>query len=90
MGGTQFHSTESQGCACVYSFHMGVRERDFPAQLEESGGVLLVSSGAQLRGLCSQARDVLWGGLLEPKAHLLLLPVSSGGVEGTPHSKQLH
>lgn len=49
---------------------MDVRERDFPAQLEESGGALLVSSGAQLGGLCRQAREVLQEGLLEPEAHL--------------------
>lgn len=50
---------------------MHAQERAFIEQLEESGGALLVSSGAQLRGLCRQAREVLQGDLLEPAAHLL-------------------
>lgn len=70
-GGAHFHSTEGRGCACIFSFPMNVRERDFPAQLEDSGGALLVSSGAQLGGLCRQAREVIRGGLLEPEVHLL-------------------
>lgn len=50
---------------------MNAQERASLKQLEESGGAPLVSSGAQLGGLCRQAREVLQGGFLEPAAHLL-------------------
>lgn len=64
---------------------MNVWLRDSPAQLEQSRGALLVSSGAQLRGHGRQARGVLWGGGARgsPPAGGTLSPASPGAGEGT-------
>lgn len=47
-GGAQFRSAEGWDCVCIFSYRMNVWLRDSPAQLEQSRGALLVSSGAQL------------------------------------------
>jgi len=77
---------------------MNVRERDFAAQLEESGGALPVFSGSRLGRLCRQVRGAPgrfagargsppWGRTLSPHAPVmgmapLVRNTSTSGTSG--------